>query len=69
MHLLKGAEFITPGASNRIPHQGQLVQLQIGQIQFSKSGMQPLHRLTRSSKDDRSGVSGCPGIGIIWIKE
>ena len=32
MHLLKGAEFITPGASNRIPHQGQLVQLQIGQI-------------------------------------
>jgi len=30
MYLLKGAEFITPGASNGIPHQGQLVQLQIG---------------------------------------
>ena len=32
MHLLKGAEFITPGASNRIPHQGKLVQLNVGDI-------------------------------------
>jgi 7,8-dihydropterin-6-yl-methyl-4-(beta-D-ribofuranosyl)aminobenzene 5'-phosphate synthase len=32
LHLIRGAEFITPGASNRIPHQGQLVELQTGQI-------------------------------------
>jgi len=32
MHLIKGAEFITPGASNRIPHQGKLVQLNVGHI-------------------------------------
>jgi 7,8-dihydropterin-6-yl-methyl-4-(beta-D-ribofuranosyl)aminobenzene 5'-phosphate synthase len=32
LHLLKGAEFITPGACNRIPHQGRLEQLQIGKI-------------------------------------
>jgi 7,8-dihydropterin-6-yl-methyl-4-(beta-D-ribofuranosyl)aminobenzene 5'-phosphate synthase len=32
MHLIKGAEFITPGASNRIPHQGKLVQLKVGHI-------------------------------------
>jgi len=32
MHLIRGAEFITPGASNRIPHQGQLVQFQTGQV-------------------------------------
>jgi hypothetical protein len=31
LHLIRGAEFITPGASNRIPHQDQLVQLQVSQ--------------------------------------
>lgn len=32
MHLLRGAEFITPGARNRIPHKGELVQIQPGTI-------------------------------------
>ena len=32
MHYLKGAEFITPGARNGIPHQGKLVQCKPGQI-------------------------------------
>ena len=32
MHFLKGAEFITPEARNRIPHTGKLVQLKPGHI-------------------------------------
>ena len=32
MHLLRGAEFITPGARNRIPHNGELVKIEPGQI-------------------------------------
>jgi 7,8-dihydropterin-6-yl-methyl-4-(beta-D-ribofuranosyl)aminobenzene 5'-phosphate synthase len=32
MHYLKGAEFITPGARNGIPHRGKLVQCSPGQI-------------------------------------
>jgi 7,8-dihydropterin-6-yl-methyl-4-(beta-D-ribofuranosyl)aminobenzene 5'-phosphate synthase len=32
MHYLKGAEFITPGARNGIPHRGKLVQCKPGQI-------------------------------------
>jgi 7,8-dihydropterin-6-yl-methyl-4-(beta-D-ribofuranosyl)aminobenzene 5'-phosphate synthase len=32
MHLIRGAEFITPGAKNRIPHKGKLVQLKPGHI-------------------------------------
>ncbi len=32
MHYLRGAEFVTPGARNGIPHQGELVQCKPGQI-------------------------------------
>jgi len=32
MHFLRGAEFITPSARNRIPHRGKLVQLKPGTI-------------------------------------
>ena len=32
MSELNRREFITPGASNRIPHQGKLVQLKVGHI-------------------------------------
>jgi 7,8-dihydropterin-6-yl-methyl-4-(beta-D-ribofuranosyl)aminobenzene 5'-phosphate synthase len=32
MHLIRGAEFLTPGARNRIPHKGKLVQLKPGHI-------------------------------------
>jgi 7,8-dihydropterin-6-yl-methyl-4-(beta-D-ribofuranosyl)aminobenzene 5'-phosphate synthase len=32
MHLIRGAEFIIPGARNQIPHKGKLVQLKPGHI-------------------------------------
>ncbi len=32
MHFLKGAEFITPHARNRIPHKGKLVKIEPGTI-------------------------------------
>jgi 7,8-dihydropterin-6-yl-methyl-4-(beta-D-ribofuranosyl)aminobenzene 5'-phosphate synthase len=38
MHFLRGAEFITPGARNCIPHRGKLVQLQRGHINRLYSG-------------------------------
>ena len=31
-HLIRGAEFITPGARNQIPHRGELVKLKPGHI-------------------------------------
>lgn len=32
MHLIRGAEFVTPGARNQIPHKGKLVQLKPGHV-------------------------------------